>query len=204
MAFMRSPVRSRSGPPPFARHTSQSELRVASQPSLWIWAKAPIRSELKSVDWRRVPTVARSAKVGRYSSPSELRLASHHWQVLRKICIKAPLVCCLFSRTFAGPSRKPIPCAWNRRCNHHHMAESKCCVYVLRSLSNRTRYYTGVTSNWGARLDVHNSGKCPHTVDGRPWEIDVFVQFTDEPRALAFERYLKSGSGFAFAQRHFR
>jgi hypothetical protein len=45
---------------------------------------------------------------------------------------------------------------------------------------------------------------CVHTADGRPWELDLFVQFSDEPRALAFERNLKSGSGFAFAKRHFR
>jgi predicted GIY-YIG superfamily endonuclease len=61
-----------------------------------------------------------------------------------------------------------------------------------------------VTSHWRARLEAHNAGKCPHTSNGRPWEIDVVVQFTDEVRALKFERYLKSGSGCAFAQRHFR
>ena len=66
------------------------------------------------------------------------------------------------------------------------------------------RYYTGVTSDARLRLEAHNAGKCQHTADGRPWEIDVLVEFADEPRALAFERYLKSGSGFAFAKRHFR
>jgi predicted GIY-YIG superfamily endonuclease len=84
------------------------------------------------------------------------------------------------------------------------MSSPKCCVYVLRSKADPTRYYTGVTSNWRARLEAHNAGRCPHTWDGRPWDIDVLVRFTDEPRALAFERYLKSGSGCAFAQRHFR
>jgi len=44
----------------------------------------------------------------------------------------------------------------------------------------------------------------PATADGRPWEIAVLIKFADEPRALAFERYLKSGSGFAFAKCHFR
>jgi hypothetical protein len=33
---------------------------------------------------------------------------------------------------------------------------------------------------------------------------DVLVEFADERRALAFERYLKSGSGVAFAKRHLR
>jgi putative endonuclease len=82
------------------------------------------------------------------------------------------------------------------------MLQRKRCVYVLRSRTDRTRYYTGVTSNWHKRLQAHYDGQCPHTSDGKPWDIDVLVQFTDEPRALAFERYLKSGSGCAFAKRH--
>jgi putative endonuclease len=84
------------------------------------------------------------------------------------------------------------------------MAESKCCVYVLRSVTGRKRYYTGLTSDWRARLDAHNSGKCPHTASGRPWIVDVIVEFTDERRAVTFERYLKSGSGVAFSKRHLR
>ena len=52
-------------------------------------------------------------------------------------------------------------------------------------------------------MGIHNDGKCPHTFDGRPWKLDVLVQFPDETRALAFERYLKSGYGCAFAKRHF-
>jgi hypothetical protein len=30
----------------------------------------------------------------------------------------------------------------------------------------------------------------------------VVIEFADERRAVAFERYLKSGSGVSFAQRH--
>ena len=80
----------------------------------------------------------------------------------------------------------------------------KTCVYVLRSQSDPTRYYTGVTSNRRARLAAHNAGKCPHTPDGRPWKVDMLVHFADEQRALRFEAYLKSGSGCAFAKRHLR
>ena len=77
-------------------------------------------------------------------------------------------------------------------------------VYVLKSESQPNRYYTGLTSNLAARLDAHNAGRCPHTASGRPWRLDVIVRFADEYRAVAFERYLKSGSGGAFAKRHFR
>lgn len=53
------------------------------------------------------------------------------------------------------------------------------------------------------RLDDHNAGRCPHTVRYRPWRLQVVIEFPDEPRAVRFERYLKSGSGRAFAKRHF-
>ena len=77
-------------------------------------------------------------------------------------------------------------------------------VYVLRSLGDRRRYYTGVTSNVRVRLSEHNAGECVHTRKNRPWELDVIIGFRDQARAIAFERYLKSGSGVAFAIRHLR
>ncbi len=77
-------------------------------------------------------------------------------------------------------------------------------VYILRSVADRDRYYTGVTSDPRSRLAAHNAGRSPHTQKGRPWVLDVLIEFADESRALAFERYLKSGSGVAFAKRHLR
>ena len=84
------------------------------------------------------------------------------------------------------------------------MALARRFVYVLRSQSAPNRYYTGVTSDVDARLADHNAGRCRHTADGRPWQMDVVIEFSDEQRALTFERYLKSGSGVAFAKRHLR
>jgi len=82
------------------------------------------------------------------------------------------------------------------------MSNPKRTVYVLRSVCEPSRYYTGVTSDVNARLAAHNA--CPHTSDGKPWQVDVVVQFADERRAVAFEHYRKSGSGAAFAKRHLR
>jgi predicted GIY-YIG superfamily endonuclease len=76
-------------------------------------------------------------------------------------------------------------------------------VYILQSQAQPGRYYTGVTSNISARLAAHNTGHCTHTANGRR-RADVVIEFTDERRALAFEQYLKSGSGCAFAKRHLR
>ena len=77
-------------------------------------------------------------------------------------------------------------------------------VYVLKNSANPPLYYTGLTSDLRARLVEHNAGKCIATASGRPWQLDVVLKFADEPRAVAFERYLKSGSGNAFAIRHLR
>jgi putative endonuclease len=77
-------------------------------------------------------------------------------------------------------------------------------VYVLRNGETPPRYYTGLTSDVAARCAAHNAGDCSHTSKHRPWAIDVVIEFADQPRAVAFERYLKSGSGVAFAQRHLR
>jgi putative endonuclease len=84
------------------------------------------------------------------------------------------------------------------------MADSKRIVYVLKNHANPPIYYTGLTSSLHDRLDAHNAGRCRHTASGRPWHVDVIVTFADEARAVAFERYLKSGSGNAFAMRHLR
>jgi len=84
------------------------------------------------------------------------------------------------------------------------MTENRRFVYVLKNLANPPRYYTGLTSELRSRLAEHNAGKCIATASGRPWQLDVVLKFADERRAVAFERYLKSGSGNAFAARHLR
>jgi putative endonuclease len=81
---------------------------------------------------------------------------------------------------------------------------SKRFVYVLRNTEIPPRYYTGLTSDVATRHGEHNAGSCTHTAKHRPWSIDVVIEFADERRAVAFERYLKSGSGVAFAHRHLR
>ena len=76
-------------------------------------------------------------------------------------------------------------------------------VYILRSETDRTRHYVGTASNPRVRLDWHNGGPSGYTVAFRPWSIAVSIEFPTEQEAVRFERYLKSGSGRAFAKRHF-
>ena len=45
-------------------------------------------------------------------------------------------------------------------------------------------------------------GRSPHTSKFVPWRIVAAVYFADRARAEAFEKYLKQGSGHAFANRH--
>jgi putative endonuclease len=76
-------------------------------------------------------------------------------------------------------------------------------VYTLVSEADHRRHYSGMTTDLKRRLSEHNSGGCVFTVKFRPWRIETAVAFHCEAKARAFERYLKSGSGRAFARRHF-
>ena len=76
-------------------------------------------------------------------------------------------------------------------------------VYIIRSGVDPSRHYTGITSDVAARLEWHNTGPCGYTVNDRPWSLVVALEFSTESAARRFEKYLKSGSGRAFARRHF-
>jgi len=78
---------------------------------------------------------------------------------------------------------------------------SKNFVYLLRS-TKTGEPYTGLTSDFASRLAEHNAGKNPSTVRSRPWELVALIEFVREETAVRFERYLKTGSGRAFATRH--
>jgi putative endonuclease len=76
-------------------------------------------------------------------------------------------------------------------------------VYILRSDVDPTRHYVGVTSDVPRRLKKHNHAPVGYTVHSRPWSLVVSMEFGTQSAALKFEKYLKSGSGRAFATRHF-
>ncbi len=76
-------------------------------------------------------------------------------------------------------------------------------VYFLRSLNNSSKSYIGYTTNLKQRLETHNSGGSPHTKKYRPWKLIAFVGFDSEEKAIAFEKYIKVGSGNAWAKKRF-
>jgi predicted GIY-YIG superfamily endonuclease len=75
-------------------------------------------------------------------------------------------------------------------------------VYLLESLSVSGQRYVGITTDLRRRLTEHNAGRSAHTENFKPWRIATYVAFSEREKASEFERYLKSGSGHAFASRH--
>jgi putative endonuclease len=73
-------------------------------------------------------------------------------------------------------------------------------VYILESLDSQ-HFYVGIADDLRRRLKKHNAGEVPHTSKYGPWKIRTYIAFSDEKQAIAFEKYLKSGSGRAFARK---
>ena len=75
-------------------------------------------------------------------------------------------------------------------------------VYMLSDVATHTHHYIGMTENLQARLEKHNSRQVPHTSKFAPWIIDAAIAVRGKMIAAQLERYLKSGSGRAFANKH--
>jgi len=73
-------------------------------------------------------------------------------------------------------------------------------VYILECADGKP--YTGCTENLEERLERHDKGCVPATVNRRPIRLITHILFTDKYKAFEFERYLKSGSGRAFINKH--
>jgi len=76
-------------------------------------------------------------------------------------------------------------------------------TYVLESVKRPGTRYIGHTSNLRRRVAQHNAGENRSTARHRPWRLKLYIAFETRDLACRFERYLKSGSGHAFAKRHF-
>ena len=74
-------------------------------------------------------------------------------------------------------------------------------VYILKC--GNGEFYKGYTSDLSARLARHQRGEVPSTAGCLPVELVFYCAFVDKYNALAFEKYLKSGSGRAFMNKRF-
>jgi predicted GIY-YIG superfamily endonuclease len=77
-------------------------------------------------------------------------------------------------------------------------------VYLLQSIDYPDETYVGLTDDLRSRFSAHNAGRSPHTNKYKPWHLVSYVAFSDERKAIEFERYLKSASGRAFAKKRLR
>ena len=111
------------------------------------------------------------------TAPTSLRLLrSYGWQANA----------CTLVRSSEGCPSKP---AGRRR------AESTKYVYLLQSVEFPDETYVGLTDDLRSRFTAHNTGRSPHTAKYKPWRLVTYVAFSDEHKAVEFERYLKSASG---------
>ncbi len=76
-------------------------------------------------------------------------------------------------------------------------------MYYVYSLECKDGYYIGCTDNLKNRLLRHKKGYIPATKDRLPIKLDFYIALQNKYKAFEFEKYLKSGSGRAFLNKHF-
>jgi predicted GIY-YIG superfamily endonuclease len=76
-------------------------------------------------------------------------------------------------------------------------------VYLIESVYYQGHHYVGLTDNLKQRFAHHNEGRSPPTRKFKPWNLIAYTAFADQASAVAYEKYLKSGSGKTFLKRHF-
>lgn len=74
-------------------------------------------------------------------------------------------------------------------------------VYILKSINYPNRLYIGLTTNLEKRLANHNADSSTYSKRYSPWELETYIVFKDKGTAEYLEKYLKSGSGFAFLKK---
>jgi len=73
-------------------------------------------------------------------------------------------------------------------------------VYILR-LSDGN-FYIGRTDDLVRRIKEHHFGEVKTTKRYLPCKLVTYLAFSSKNKAIKFEKYLKTGSGFAFRNRH--
>lgn len=73
-------------------------------------------------------------------------------------------------------------------------------VYILGLRDDSL--YIGFSSNLRNRIEEHKKGNIDQTKNLRPIKLIHYSAFSSKIKALRFESYLKTGSGFAFRNKH--
>ena len=69
-------------------------------------------------------------------------------------------------------------------------------AYILKLKDNS--YYHGSTDDVEKRVKQHEQGSILSTKNLRPLKLVFYAAFESKQKAVNFEKYLKSSSGFAF------
>lgn len=73
-------------------------------------------------------------------------------------------------------------------------------IYILSC--NDGKPYIGCTDDLKERIGRHTKGHVPATKNRRPISLMNYIAFKNKYLAFNFEKYLKSGSGRAFINKH--
>ena len=72
-------------------------------------------------------------------------------------------------------------------------------VYIIKD-KNANKIYTGFSRDLKTRIKNHTDKTVKTTKNGN-YELIFYSAFQDKNKALSFEKYLKQGSGYAFARK---
>ncbi len=77
-------------------------------------------------------------------------------------------------------------------------------MFYVYNLKCKDGFYIGCTNDLKDRINRHTLGQVDATKNRLPLELISYFAFKDKYTAFNFEKYLKSGSGRAFLNRHFK
>lgn len=72
-------------------------------------------------------------------------------------------------------------------------------VYIIKD-KDANKFYTGFSRDLKTRIKSHQEKTVKTTKIGN-YELVFYSAFQDKSKALSFEKYLKQGSGYAFARK---
>ena len=75
-------------------------------------------------------------------------------------------------------------------------------MYYIYSLKCQDGYYVGCTDDLKDRIERHKRGQVISTSNRLPIKLEFYFAISDKLKAFQFEKYLKSGSGRAFINKH--
>ena len=74
-------------------------------------------------------------------------------------------------------------------------------VYIIQSEKDGSRY-VGSTADLKRRIQEHNRDDAKYTSSKTPYSVIWYCAFKTKKKSIEFEKYLKHGSGHAFAKKH--